>query len=138
LSNEKEQTVHRRLNPKTIAPPVPAGCFSHAIEVAPNARWLYLSGQAGVRPDGQTPADFAGQAEQTFANIQAILADAGMEVGDLVKLVVYVLRPEDLPELRRIRNQFLGDARPAQTLVRVAGLAVPGWLIEVEAVAARS
>ena len=129
--------MHRRLNPKTIAPPVPAGCFSHAIEVAANARWLYVSGQAGVRPDGQTPADFAGQAEQTFANVQAILADAGMEVGDLVKLVVYLLRPQDLPDLRRIRNQFLGDARPAQTLVRVAGLAVPDWLIEVEAVAAR-
>jgi 2-iminobutanoate/2-iminopropanoate deaminase len=129
--------MHKRLNPGTIAPPVPAGCFSHAIEVAPNARWLYISGQAGVRSDGGTPADFAGQAEQTFANIRAILEDAGMEVGDLVKLVVYILRPQDLPDLRRVRNQFLGEARPAQTLVRVAGLAVPDWLIEVEAVAAR-
>jgi 2-iminobutanoate/2-iminopropanoate deaminase len=130
--------MHKRLNPATIAPPVPTGCFSHAIEVAPSARWLYISGQAGVRPDGATPADFAGQAEQTFANIRAILENGGMEVGDLVKLVVYVLRPEDRSELRRIRNQFLGDARPAQTLVRVAGLAIPDWLIEVEAVAARA
>jgi 2-iminobutanoate/2-iminopropanoate deaminase len=130
--------MHKRLNPAAIAPPVPAGFFSHAIEVAPDARWLYISGQAGVRPDGGTAQDFAAQAEQTFANIGAILAEAGMAVGDLVKVVVYILRPQDLPDLRRIRNQFLGEARPAQTLIRVAGLAVPDWLIEVEAVAARA
>ena len=109
--------MHKRLNPKTIAPPVPAGCFSHAIEVA-RTRAGSISRDRPASTDGQTPTDFAGQAEQTFANIQAILVDAGMEVGDLVKLVVYVLRPEDLPDLRRIRNQFLGDARPAQTLAR--------------------
>jgi 2-iminobutanoate/2-iminopropanoate deaminase len=129
--------MHRRLNPDTIAPPVAAGCFSHAIGVAPNACWLYISGQAGVRPDGGMPPDFAGQAEQTFANLGAILQDADMGVDDLVKLVVYIVRPQDLPDLRRIRNQFLGQARPAQTLLRVAGLALPDWLIEVEAVAAR-
>jgi 2-iminobutanoate/2-iminopropanoate deaminase len=129
--------MHTRRNPATIAPPVATGYFSHAIEVAPNARWLHISGQCGIRADGSTPADFSGQAEQTFANIRAVLEDAGMGVDNLVKLVVYILRTEDLPELRRIRNAFLGDARPAQTLVRIAGLAVPGWLIEVEAVAAK-
>ena len=130
--------MHKRLNPGKIAPPAPAGFFSHGIEVAPNTRWLYISGQTGVRPDGSTPADFAAQAEQTFANMRAVLDDAGMGPGDLVKLVVYILRPEDLPDLRRIRNQFLGEARPAQTLLRIAGLALPGWLIEVEGVAAKA
>lgn len=130
--------MHKRRNPATIAPPVPTGYFSHAIEVAPNARWLHLAGQCGVRPDGSTPEGFVGQAEQTFANIDAVLRDANMGVEDLVKLVVYILRPEDLPDLRRIRNAFLGDARPAQTLVRISGLAVPGWLIEVDGVAAKA
>ena len=130
--------MHKLRNPATVAPPVPTGFYSHAAEVAPNARWLYLSGQAGVRLDGSTPQDFPAQAEQTFANIRAILADAGMGVEDLVKLVVYIMRAEDLPELRRARNAFLGDARPAQTVVRIAGLAVAGWLIEVEAVAAKA
>ena len=129
--------MHKRRNPATIAPPVATGCFSHAIEVAPNARWLHISGQCGVRADGSTPKEFAGQAEQTFANIRFILEDAGMGVEDLVKLVVYILRPEDLPELRALRNAFLGDARPAQTLVRISGLAVPGWFIEVDGVAAK-
>jgi 2-iminobutanoate/2-iminopropanoate deaminase len=130
--------MHTNRNPGGIAPPVPTGCYSHATEVAPNARWLYISGQSGVRPDGSTPADFAGQAEQTFANLRTVLADAGMGVEDLVKVVLYLVRAEDLPELRRVRNAFLGDARPAQTLVRIAGLAVPGWLLEVEAVAAKA
>jgi 2-iminobutanoate/2-iminopropanoate deaminase len=130
--------MHTNRNPGGIAPPVPTGFYSHATEVAPNARWLYISGQSGVRPDGSTPADFAGQAEQTFANLRTVLADAGMGVEDLVKVVLYLVRAEDLPELRRVRNAFLGDARPAQTLVRIAGLAVPGWLLEVEAVAAKA
>lgn len=130
--------MHKRRNPATIAPPVATGYFSHAIEVAPNARWLHISGQCGVRADGSTPEDFAGQAEQTFANIRSVLEDADMGVEDLVKLVVYILRPEDLPDLRRIRNAFLGDARPAQTLVRITGLAVPGWSIEVDGVAAKA
>jgi enamine deaminase RidA (YjgF/YER057c/UK114 family) len=106
--------------------------------VAPNLRWLHISGQSGVRPDGTTPGDFIGQAEETFKNIGVILADAGMEVTDLVKLVVYFLRPEDQPDCSRIRNAFLGNHKPAQTMLRIAGLAVPGWLIEVEAVAAKA
>lgn len=130
--------MHKRCNPPTIAPPVPSGCFSHAIEVVPHARWLHISGQCGVRPDGSTPQEFSGQAEQTFVNLRAVLQDADMAVEDLVKLTVYLVRQEDLPELRRIRNAFLGAARPAQTLVRVDGLAVPGWLIEVDGVAAKA
>ena len=130
--------MHLKRNPATIAAPVPTGCYSHAVEVAPNARWLYISGQSGVRPDGSLPVDFAAQAEQTFANIRAILVDAKMNVDDLVKLVVFITRSEDLPDCRRFRNTFLGEARPAQTLVRIVGLAIPGWLIEVEAVAAKT
>jgi enamine deaminase RidA (YjgF/YER057c/UK114 family) len=130
--------MHMLRNPATIAPPPPRGKFSHAVEVARNLRWLYISGQSGVRPDGTTPEDFTGQAEATFANLSAVLSDAGMDVGDLVKIVVYFLRTEDQAECSRIRNEFLGEHRPAATMLRISGLAVPGWLIEVEAVAAKA
>ncbi len=130
--------MHILRNPPTIAPPPPRGNFSHAVEAAANLRWLYISGQSGVRPDGTTPADFVGQAEATFDNLRAVLLDAGMEITDLVKLVVYFLRTEDQPDCSRLRNAFLGAHKPAQTMLRISGLAVPGWLIEVEAVAARA
>lgn len=130
--------MHTLRNPSTIAPPPPRGNFSHAVEVAANLRWLYISGQSGVRPDGTISDEFADQAEATFRNLGAVLADAGMDVADLVKLVVYFLRTEDQADCSRIRNAFLGAHKPAQTMLRIAGLAVPGWLIEVEAVAAKA
>jgi 2-iminobutanoate/2-iminopropanoate deaminase len=129
--------MNRTFNPAGIAPPAPTGLFSHGVETPPNARWLHIAGQCGIRPDGSLPKDFDGQAEQTFANIVAVLADAGMGVKDLVKFTVYLTRQEDQVPLRRHRQAFLGEHRPAQTMVRIVGLAVPDWLIEIDAVAAK-
>ncbi len=128
--------MHKTRNPPTIAEPPPFGMFSHSVEVRPNARYLFISGQSGVRADGSLAGDLAAQAEQTFANIGAVLADAGMEAAHLVKIVTFIVGDQDLTGYREARARFLGDARPAATLVKVSGLAVPGWLIEVEAVAA--
>jgi len=61
----------KTLNPVTVAPPFSA--YSHAVEIPPGARMLYVSGQLGVAPDGSVPADFAGQADQAFRNVLAIL-----------------------------------------------------------------
>ena len=60
-----------RITPTDIHPP--AAKYSHATSVPPNARWLYLSGQVGIAPDGTIPGDAAAQAEICFANIAAIL-----------------------------------------------------------------
>src|SRR5262245_10316668 len=80
-------------NPATVAPPV--GSYSHAIETPPNARWLTISGQVGVSPDGKVGASAAEQAEQIWKNILAILADAGMGPEDLVKVTTFLTRKED-------------------------------------------
>ena len=65
----------------------------------PDARWLYVSGQLGIRPDGAVPAAFADQAEACFANLLAILAAAGMSAADLVRLNTYLTDPADLARL---------------------------------------
>jgi enamine deaminase RidA (YjgF/YER057c/UK114 family) len=122
--------------PSTIAPP--AALYVHGMEAPPNARWLFISGQVGVHPDGRAGADAAEQAEIIWANIKTILASAGMGLGDIVKVTTYAVGPQHLPPLKTVRDRVLAGHRPASTLLIVAGLAQPAWLVEVEAYAARA
>jgi 2-iminobutanoate/2-iminopropanoate deaminase len=128
--------MNRIYNPATVAPP--AGRYSHAIEIQPNAKWLYISGQVGTAPDGTVPADAAGQAANCWSNIVAILGEAGMTIGDLVKVSVFLTREQDIPAYREARDRTIGDARPASTLLVISKLAHPSFLVEVEAVAAKA
>jgi 2-iminobutanoate/2-iminopropanoate deaminase len=121
-------------NPKNVHEP---SAYSHAIELPPGARVIYISGQVGAAPDGTMPTDFAGQAEQAFQNLGAVLAAAGMTREDLVKVNSYLVRREDLDAYRAIRSRFYGGVRPASTLLLISGLAREGGLIEIEAVAAK-
>src|SRR5262249_59738666 len=70
-------------NPATVHA---APTYSHGIEVPPNARWLYVSGQVGAGRDGKPLEGIAAQTRQVFENIKAILASAGMSVADAVKM----------------------------------------------------
>ena len=123
---------------KAHNPQTPLANYSHGIEVPPNARWLHISGQVAVDKDGKTPERFEDQVQLVFDNLRAVLAQAGMSPKDLVKVNVYLLRPEDIPALRAARDAFQGDARPASTLVIVSRLVRPEWLVEIEAVAAQA
>ena len=124
------------LNPGGIAPPF--STYSHGVLVPPGARRLYVSGQVGVRPDGTLAEGFEAQAAQAWENLLAVLAEADMGAGDLVKITALLTRPRDVPAYRAVRDRCLGEVRPASTLMIVAGLANEDWLIEVEAVAARA
>lgn len=123
-----------RHTPDTVA--APFGPYSHAVEVPEGSRLLYISGEVGVLPDGTTPEGIEAQAEACWRNISAILADAGMAVEDLVKITTYLARPEDLASAGAARAKHLGDARPGSATLIVNRLALPEWLIEIEAVAA--
>lgn len=123
-------------NPATVAPPV--GSYSHAIETPANARWLTISGQVGIAPDGKVGVTAAEQAELIWQNILAILAAAGMGASDLVKVTTYLTRKEDIAASRAARAKALGNHRPASTLVVIAALAAPEYLIEIEAQAAKA
>ena len=125
-----------KLNPPTIAAPV--GAYSHGVIAPPGGEWLYISGQVGMLPGGTTAEGFAEQARVAWTNLVAILKAANMDVGHLVKVTTFITDAGDLKDLRSVRSTFLGDARPASTLVVVKALAGPEWLIEVEAVAHRS
>jgi 2-iminobutanoate/2-iminopropanoate deaminase len=114
------------------------GKYSDAVEAAPNQRWLFTSGTPGMDAAGELPADITGQAELAWGHILKMLAAAGMSVNDLVKITQYLVRAEDIPAYAQVRTRMLGEARPASMLMVVAALPRPQFLLEIEAVAARS
>jgi enamine deaminase RidA (YjgF/YER057c/UK114 family) len=80
--------------------------------------------------------DFVAQATQVFENLGKALASAGAGFQHLVKTTVFVTDPRYREALRDVRDKYLdSSALPASTLVVVAGLALPEYLIEIEAVA---
>jgi len=75
-----------------------------------------------------------------FANVKIAAEAAGATMADIVKLNTYIVAevdPAQVPRMRAIRDRYVNVQKPpASTLVVVSRLARPGWLIEVEAVAA--
>ena len=121
-------------NPASVA--APSGRYSHVVEVTGAGRMLFVSGQVPVRPDGTVPDTLAGQADQVYANIVAVLADRGAPPSAIVKLTTYFVEAADPDDcVRKARARHLGEHRPASTAVRVAGLVDPAWLIEIDAIA---
>ncbi len=113
------------------------GKYSDAVLVEGERRWLYTSGTPGLAADGSLPPDFETQARLAWKHIIAMLDAAGMDVGQSVKLTQSLIHRSDLDAYRAIRNENLGDARPASMLTFVSGLVMPDMLIEIEVVAAR-
>jgi 2-iminobutanoate/2-iminopropanoate deaminase len=112
--------------------------YAHGVEVPGAARTLYISGQAGLVDDDRlVEGGFEPQCRQAIANLERVLASAGMSLADVVKITAFLTRREDLPLLRAVRAEHLAVA-PAVTVVIVAGLHDPDWLVEIEAVAAAS
>jgi enamine deaminase RidA (YjgF/YER057c/UK114 family) len=115
--------------------------FSHAAVVPAGATTIYVGGQNGVDELGQVvdPADAAVQAVRAVDNVEVALRAAGAELSDVVAWTVLFAADADItavygaiaPRLAR------AGAPPLVTAARVAGLAVPGALIEIGAIAAK-
>jgi enamine deaminase RidA (YjgF/YER057c/UK114 family) len=120
--------------PSTVAPPFSR--YSHGVEAPRNARWLHISGQVGVTPEGQVADGAEAQSEQAWRNVLSVLQAAGMGPRDLVKVTTFLINRADLPTARAVRDRMLQGAEPASTLIFVAGLASPEWQVEIEAIAA--
>lgn len=125
--------MNLRLNPARVA--APTGPFSHGIVAEGPGRWLHVSGQIGLGVDGKLAEGVAGQASQAWDNLMAVLGEAGMGVEHLVKLTTYLVDGSHLAVVNPIRGRYLGDARPASTLIVAKELAKAEWLFEIEAVA---
>ena len=126
--------VLRHLSPATVSRPF--GRYEQLVEVVGARRLLFLSGQLGVRLDGSVPDGVAEQAEQVFANIDALLEAAGFSRRHVVRLSAFLTEAEHRPAYMGVRDAWVADPPPASTLIVVKALALPACKVEVEAVAA--
>jgi 2-iminobutanoate/2-iminopropanoate deaminase len=124
----------RALSPLSIRPPLAR--YSHGIAVPAGHRLVFTAGQLGIDPDDRIPDDSEAQADLCFANIAAILAEDGMTLADIVRLSVYVTAREHMQGYRLARDRHFPGTPPSTTLIMVAGLVRPEFLIEIEAIAA--
>jgi 2-iminobutanoate/2-iminopropanoate deaminase len=120
-------------NPSTVR--APTG-YTHAIEIRNPERRLILSGQVGLALDGTIPSTPEGQITQAFANLTAVLAANGMGVANIVKTTVFLTDRALLAPYRAARTTAFAGHAPASTLLFVAGLADPKFVVEIEAEAA--
>ncbi|MFC0534101.1 RidA family protein [Phytohabitans kaempferiae] len=121
---------------------VPEGFYSHpsfsAGVLVQGGRTLYVAGQLPLSPGGElvAPGDIDGQVERVWQQIEAILAAAGGSLPDIVRVTAYTVDNAYVGAIVAARQRrFAGFTPPASALVTVAGLAKPGALVEIDAVA---
>lgn len=119
---------------------VASPAFSQLAVVPPGATTVYVGGQNAVDETGTVVGadDVAAQTSQVMANLAAALAGAGMGVENLLSVSVLLVAGSDLRAAYDAAAQALaGEGSPPLVAVAiVAGLAVPGALVEVSAIAA--
>jgi reactive intermediate/imine deaminase len=111
--------------------------YSQAWRVDGAQSVVFLAGQVPLSPDGKLvgEGDFVAQCRQVFENLQAVLHDAGATFDSVVKVTVYLPDITNLQAYREVKSEFVTGRQPASTAIEVKGLAFPGLMVEVEAIA---
>lgn len=115
--------------------PAAIGPYSQAVEVNGT---LYISGQIPINPTvGKIEAtDVTSQTEQVFANINAILAEAGYRFSDVVKSTVFIADIADFGAMNEVYKKYYQTDCPARSAFAVKALPL-GALVEIETIAAK-
>ena len=111
--------------------------ISHYTDAVRFGDLLFVSGIAPFDSDGDVvgKGDVVAQTRVVLQNILDILRTVGADMGDVLKVTVFLTDINDRSAINPVRQEFFGDARPASTLIEVSALADPEMLVEIEAVA---
>ena len=122
----------QRLSPTGVAPP--AGAYVHGVRAG---GLVFVAGQVARDREGRIVGrgDIEAQAAQALDNVQAVLAEAGCTLADVVKVTVFLTDIRDRERISAVRRRYFGDHLPASTTVEVSKLAMPELMIEIDAVA---
>ena len=98
---------------------------------------IFTSGQAAITEQGEIVGlgDFDAQVEQTMKNVARVLELSGSSLRDIVKVNIYVTDMQYFPNVLKLRETYFTNPWPADTIVEVSSLAIPGLMIEVDATA---
>jgi enamine deaminase RidA (YjgF/YER057c/UK114 family) len=111
--------------------------YSQAVKVTAGETILYIAGQVAYNDNGGVgyPGDFKAQARAALQAVKAQVEAGGGTMANIVKVNTYLTDIRHRADYGPIREEFFGKKMPASTLVAVAALAQPEFLIEIEAVA---
>ena len=119
---------------RTEAAPAPFQGAPHSQAIVASG-FVFVSGQLGLKPGDKAISGSIGeQTEQVFANLTAILEEAGTGLERLVKTTVYLQRLDDFQAMNEVYAKHVGEQPPARATVEVAKLP-SGALVEIEAIA---
>jgi len=123
-----KQVIHTNAAPQAIGP------YSQAIKSGP---FSFFSGQIPLDPvSGQiVDGGIVEQTEQVMANMQAMLAAAGLHCDNVVKTTIYLVDLADFAVVNEIYGRHFGEMPPARACVQVAALP-KGALVEIDWIAA--
>jgi enamine deaminase RidA (YjgF/YER057c/UK114 family) len=125
--------------PRALLPPGWPRPSGYANGMAASGRIVVTGGLVGADPAGRFPSGFVAQARQLFANILAVLAEAGARSEHLVRLTWYVRDLDEyrasLRDLGRAYRETIGSHYPAMAVVEVGDLVEPAARLEIEATA---
>jgi enamine deaminase RidA (YjgF/YER057c/UK114 family) len=136
----------RRMGPE-------ASPIATSVSVPPGSRLVYVSGQVPEVVDASAPegsvaryGDTETQARAVLRKVEAALKDQGLGLGDVVMMRIFLVAPPGQPRMdfagmMKAYREFFGTAaqpnKPSRSTMQVAGLVDPGWLVEIEATAAK-
>ena len=129
----KQLFMKRIIN--TTNAPAAIGPYSQAVEANGT---LYISGQIPINPAvGKIEAtDITAQSEQVFANINAILTEAGYSFADVVKSTVFITDIADFAAMNEVYKKYYQTECPARSAFAVKALPL-GSLVEIETIAVK-
>ena len=115
----------------------PFSQYSHSVVVEGASRLIFLAGQVAADEHGNIlgPDDFEAQGELVMKNMIGVLAEAGADLTNVVKLTSYVCSPHDVKRVRALVKKYFPENPPANTICVLRGLAHPDYLLEIEAIA---
>ena len=111
----KHQVIHTDNAPKAIGP------YSQAVKAG---NMLFVSGQVPFVPETMeiVEGDVKAQTAQTLKNVQAILAEAGLDFSHVVKSTVFIKDMNEFAQINEVYAEFFGENKPARACVEVARL----------------
>ncbi len=123
--------VHQILKLKSVHPTVG---YSHAAKAG---NMLYIAGQVAQDVDGNVvgKGDFKAQVRQVYKNLKNIMEEAGGSLQNIVKMTTFLTHYNYIETYRSVRNEYFSEPFPPNTLLIIESLALPDYMIEVEAVA---
>jgi reactive intermediate/imine deaminase len=115
----------------------PSGHFSQATVIEARGRLVFISGMTARRADGSIAGigDIEAQTRQVCENIKAAVEAAGGTMDDICRVDVYVRNMEHFDKIHKVRREYFNQPAPASTMVEIAKMTSPEYLIEINAIA---